>query len=184
GGGIFKYPGTQGIVTLANTILAGNRAIAGDAPAGGPDCGSDAGRMQSAGYNLIGNGADCNFAPVATDRVGTPAAPIDPRLGPLADNGGPTETHALAAGSPAIDAAGRAEPTAALSLAGIRPAHAGNAGTVTALLYGSGFATGAVAELRREGLAAIVGRPAEVGARGAVITAAFDLAGRPAGAWD
>ncbi len=223
GGGIFKYPGTQGIVTLANTILAGNRAIAGDAPAGGPDCGSDAGRMQSAGYNLIGNGADCNFAPVATDRVGTPAAPIDPRLGPLADNGGPTETHALAAGSPAIDAANPAapgsggnacpatdqrgihrledgngdgiarcdigafelaEPTAALSLAGIRPAHAGNAGTVTALLYGSGFATGAVAELRREGLAALVGRPAEVGARGAVITAAFDLAGRPAGAWD
>ena len=30
--------------------------------------------------------------------------PIDPKLGPLADNGGPTLTHALLAGSPAIDA--------------------------------------------------------------------------------
>jgi hypothetical protein len=28
--------------------------------------------------------------------------PIDPKLGPLADNGGPTQTHALLAGSPAI----------------------------------------------------------------------------------
>lgn len=28
----------------------------------------------------------------------------DPQLGPLADNGGPTQTHALPAGSPAIDA--------------------------------------------------------------------------------
>ena len=29
---------------------------------------------------------------------------VDPQLGPLADNGGPTETHALLPGSPAIDA--------------------------------------------------------------------------------
>jgi CSLREA domain-containing protein len=223
GGGIFKYPGTQGIVTLANTILAGNRAIAGGAPAGGPDCASDAGRMRSAGYNLIGNGAGCNFARAATDRVGTPAAPIDPLLGPLADNGGPTQTHALLAGSPAIDAANPAAPgsggdacpatdqrgthrledgngdgiarcdigafelaapAAALSLAGIRPAHAGNAGTATTLVYGSGFAAGATVELRRENLPAIVGQPAQVGARGAIITAVFDLAGRPAGAWN
>jgi hypothetical protein len=28
---------------------------------------------------------------------------LDPRLGPLADNGGPTQTHALLAGSPALD---------------------------------------------------------------------------------
>jgi hypothetical protein len=35
--------------------------------------------------------------------VGTADDPIDPRLGPLAFNGGPTRTHALLAGSPAID---------------------------------------------------------------------------------
>ena len=37
------------------------------------------------------------------DIVGTFAAPIDPRLGPLAKNGGPTRTHALLPDSPAID---------------------------------------------------------------------------------
>ena len=43
--------------------------------------------------------------------IGTAAAPIDPLLGPLADNGGPTLpdgskmlTHALLPGSPAINA--------------------------------------------------------------------------------
>src|SRR5262249_37581050 len=36
--------------------------------------------------------------------VGTASAPIDPLLGPLQDNGGPTFTHALLPGSPAIDA--------------------------------------------------------------------------------
>ncbi|HZP40998.1 MAG TPA: choice-of-anchor Q domain-containing protein, partial [Candidatus Binatia bacterium] len=166
---------------------------------------------------------DCNFAQTATDLVGTAAAPIDPMLGPLAANGGPTATHALLTGSPAIDAANPAapgsggdacpatdqrgiqrlqdgngdgiprcdigafelaEPTPGLSLAGIRPAHAGNVGTATALVYGSGFATGATVELRRDGLPAIVGQPAQVGARGTIITAVFDLAGRPAGAWE
>ena len=36
--------------------------------------------------------------------IGGADAPIDPRLGPLQDNGGPTPTHALLLGSPAIDA--------------------------------------------------------------------------------
>jgi hypothetical protein len=41
---------------------------------------------------------------VSGDKVGTAASPIDPKLGPLADNGGPTKTNALLAGSPALDA--------------------------------------------------------------------------------
>ena len=40
--------------------------------------------------------------------VGTAAAPIDPLLGPLADNGGPTQTLAVLAGSPALDAGNNA----------------------------------------------------------------------------
>jgi len=36
--------------------------------------------------------------------VGTAANPIDPKLGPLQNNGGKTETHNLLTGSPAIDA--------------------------------------------------------------------------------
>jgi hypothetical protein len=37
------------------------------------------------------------------DQIGTPAAMVDPLLGPLQDNGGPTFTRALRTGSPAID---------------------------------------------------------------------------------
>jgi len=36
--------------------------------------------------------------------IGSAANPIDPLLGPLADNGGPTKTHALLVGSVALDA--------------------------------------------------------------------------------
>jgi hypothetical protein len=37
------------------------------------------------------------------DMTGTLAAPLDPKLGPLQNNGGPTWTRALLIGSPAID---------------------------------------------------------------------------------
>src|SRR5205807_1762663 len=37
------------------------------------------------------------------DQVGTTASKIDPLLGPLQDNGGPTDTVALLDGSPALD---------------------------------------------------------------------------------
>ena len=38
------------------------------------------------------------------NQVGTGGSPIDALLGPLADNGGPTQTHALRVDSPALDA--------------------------------------------------------------------------------
>jgi hypothetical protein len=40
---------------------------------------------------------------VKADRVGSIASPINPKLGLLQMNGGPTPTHALLPGSPAID---------------------------------------------------------------------------------
>ena len=40
---------------------------------------------------------------VSGNLVGTTAIPLDPLLGPLQDNGGPTQTHALLFGSPARD---------------------------------------------------------------------------------
>src|SRR5260370_19849276 len=43
--------------------------------------------------------------------VGSAGNPIDPLLGPLDDNGGPTLTHALMPGSPAIDAGNNAYAT-------------------------------------------------------------------------
>ncbi len=91
GGGIdntsgpFNAPAT---LILANTIIAGNTAPAG------PDV---SGSVTSLGSNLIGNSSGgSGFA--ATDLVN-----VSPLLGPLQNNGGPTETMALLPGSPAID---------------------------------------------------------------------------------
>jgi CSLREA domain-containing protein len=100
GGGLF---GTGLGLSLRNTILAGNSS-----GSHGPDCSvMDA---HSDGYNLIGNNADCMFLAAAGDKIGTSASPIHPHLGPLQDNGGPTFTHALMAGSPAIDAGNPVTP--------------------------------------------------------------------------
>ncbi|MEA2348037.1 MAG: fibronectin-binding autotransporter adhesin [Thermoleophilaceae bacterium] len=86
----------------ANTILAGNTG-------GAPDC--TGAPIQSQGYNLIGNDTGCTFANSAGDQVGTAGGVIDPKLGPLAENGGGTPTHILLARSPALEA-GSPLPTA------------------------------------------------------------------------
>ncbi len=86
GGGIDLVGAT---LTLANTIVAGNSAPTG------PDVD---GTVASLGYNLIGNSSGgSGFA--ASDLLG-----VSPLLGPLQNNGGPTQTMALLPGSPAIDA--------------------------------------------------------------------------------
>ncbi len=58
----------------------------------------------SAGHNLDTDGTSGFANGVNGDLAGTLAAPLDARLGPLAFNGGPTRTHALLHGSPAVDA--------------------------------------------------------------------------------
>jgi hypothetical protein len=55
--------------------------------------------FMSLGHNLIGSGSAIGEFIELGDQTGV----TDPLLGPLADNGGPTMTHALLAGSPAID---------------------------------------------------------------------------------
>ncbi|HSH82257.1 MAG TPA: right-handed parallel beta-helix repeat-containing protein, partial [Herpetosiphonaceae bacterium] len=89
GGGLVNRVGT---VTMSNTILAGNSA---EDPATA-DC---AGTFTSGGYNLVGVTTGCT---ITGDTTGNRAG-VDPKLGPLQDNGGPTWTHALLAGSPALD---------------------------------------------------------------------------------
>ncbi len=79
---------------LAHTIVAGNSS---DAPF---DCG---GVIISLGHNLVGAGAGCS-SDGPGDLTVTPATVFMTVLGPLQDNGGPTETHALLPGSLAIDA--------------------------------------------------------------------------------
>ncbi|MBN1993561.1 MAG: hypothetical protein JW953_12750 [Anaerolineae bacterium] len=81
--------------TLKNSLVAGNSATM--LPANCTSQPTSAPNMfVSQGYNLE-NGNTCNLTQ-ASDLINT-----DPLLGPLADNGGPTQTHALPPGSPAID---------------------------------------------------------------------------------
>ncbi len=52
----------------------------------------------------LSDGASLTGFTAPGDLTGSQASPLDPKLGPLADNGGPTLTMALLPGSPAIDA--------------------------------------------------------------------------------
>lgn len=102
GGGIFKDPSP---IQVQNSIVAGNFDTPGNAGGGimNPDC---SGTFTTHGYNLIGRNDGCSgfVDGVNGDQVGTGANPIDPQLNVLADHGGPTLTHALLPGSPAINA--------------------------------------------------------------------------------
>ncbi len=95
GGGLDPEDGT---VTLLNSIIAGNAAVNGP----GPDID---GPVASASHSLIGNGVPTGLVNgVNGNLVGSTGHTIDPRLGPLQNNGGLTPTLALLPGSPAIDA--------------------------------------------------------------------------------
>jgi CSLREA domain-containing protein len=80
-----------GSATLKNTIVA-------NSPSGG-NC---SGTVTNGGYNLDSDGS-CGFGTTNHSLSGTTDNPLNPQLGSLANNGGPTLTHALLAGSPAID---------------------------------------------------------------------------------
>ena len=83
---------THGTATLTNNIFANSS---------GPDC---AIRVEITGLTSTGNLIENNN--VEFGGCGTPLSSDDPNLGPLQDNGGPTLTMALNAGSQAIDALG------------------------------------------------------------------------------
>jgi hypothetical protein len=112
GGGIYNsFPGELSIFhsTIAFNSAVGGGGIAGEIQemrntivayntadwAGGDDLTSN---ILNSGHNLIGKSAGgSGYAP-------TDILDVDPLLGPLQDNGGPTLTMALLSGSPAIDA--------------------------------------------------------------------------------
>ncbi len=101
-------------LTMADTIVASNNV---SHPGVTPDCrtAGSSGPLQDGGHNLIGIDATiadfgCGFVNgFAGDLVGTATSAIDPVLGALGHNGGPTETLALLSGSPAIGAGGAAD---------------------------------------------------------------------------
>ena len=124
GGGVYNRGG--GTLTLTNSTVSGNSAgsqgsgvdnfstlilnetlISGNAaPSGGPEVFNRRQNDVTADhFNLFGSGGDAGvagFTPGDTDLVSSVARTVilDPTL---RDNGGPTKTHALVAGSPAID---------------------------------------------------------------------------------
>ena len=85
---------------LARDLTLSGFCAALTSAAAGPDC---VGSFTSLGYNLIGKTNDSSGFGVSQDQAGSIAAPLNPRLGPLADNGGLTLTHVLLTGSPAVD---------------------------------------------------------------------------------
>jgi hypothetical protein len=98
-GGVFNAVTTPS-VALNHTIVAGNRR--------GPLSGffelNDLAGAFSSTYSLIGVEAGGTITDNGGSQIGTAAEPIDPLLAPLADNGGPTQTHALLEGSTALNA--------------------------------------------------------------------------------
>jgi hypothetical protein len=119
GGGIVNNNGLIGgsgaTLTVSNSTLSGNSAISGggiwngfgltltigstilNAGASGQNIFNEVGTVISLGYNLSSDDAS-TLLNQSTDQNST-----DPKLGPLRDNGGPTFTHGLFTGSPAID---------------------------------------------------------------------------------
>ena len=94
GGGIDNGFGVS--VSLANTIVAGNIISTSGS---GPDYRGNV--SSDLGYNLIGNTAGSSGFSTANHDV----LNVSPDLGPLQNNGGPTETMAIPMGSPAMGAA-------------------------------------------------------------------------------
>jgi len=93
------FTAANATLNITNTIVAENRDLDGNP---GTGCflapfGSGVVTLVSGGNNVF---TDTTCAPVVSDQIVATAA-----VGPLAANGGPTLTHALMSGSPALDAA-------------------------------------------------------------------------------
>ena len=108
GGGIFRraddsgaFPGTDDL-NLSSTIVSGNLAASGPDLSDNVVPGATIAGTFSAGFSLIGDTAgnvSLVSSPSNSNLLG-----VDPQLGPLAINGGPTRTALPALSSPAIDA--------------------------------------------------------------------------------
>jgi chitodextrinase len=94
GANILNYTGFT--LTISMSIVANGQG-------GGSNCGGGQ-PVTDAGYN-IDTGASCGFSAASHSMSNT-----NPQLGPLGNNGGPTQTMALPSGSPAVDAIPAATP--------------------------------------------------------------------------
>lgn len=101
GGGIVN----QGTAHIQNTLIADNDLQVEYTEA--PDC---AGEFISGDYNLVGNDQGCTILSLPHDQIGSSNLPVNPKLHPLGNYGGPTQTHALQMGSPVLDTGNPAIP--------------------------------------------------------------------------
>jgi len=132
GAGINVFNSGRVSMTIVNTLLTGNLAGAeeGSREANCGCTGSQSGcvdgmnrKIETLGYNLSDD-TSCNL-----DEMGDLDDIEDPGIGPLEDNGGPTLTHALLDGSPAIDAGDNDECPNNDQRGSIRPADGNEDGT-------------------------------------------------------
>jgi len=113
--------------SLSRSILAGNLSTSPSRSPGHPDCPLYLTPGPNS-FNVFGvNNDDCYPGP--TDLAGTPAAPLDPRLTPLGDHGGPVPTHLPLPDSPAVDLIPPARCTPADQRGRPRPADGDGDGT-------------------------------------------------------
>jgi hypothetical protein len=112
GGGIYQSSAQPaGTVTLLDSLVAGNAGR-------GCEAASPALLAAWGGHHNLDDDGTCGFSAVG-DRPG-----VNPLLGPLANNGGPTDTRALSVGSPAINAGDGASCASADQRGFARPAGA------------------------------------------------------------
>jgi filamentous hemagglutinin family protein len=100
GGGIYRT--NRGTFAISNSIIAGNFDLGGLTPDLGSNVAGEG--FANSGNNLIGANDGFTVTFPTSTLVGTIANPIAPKLAPLGNYGGPTQTHALLPGSVAIDA--------------------------------------------------------------------------------
>lgn len=94
GGAFFNQSYSNGSrISIRNTLLGAHTDRGGQAPV----C---FGKITSFGYNLVRDTKGCTLEGDTTGNL----LNVDPKLGSLQNNGGPTKTQALNSGSPAIDA--------------------------------------------------------------------------------
>lgn len=101
GGGVGSFGAGNARTEVRSSIIAGNPG--GDVAV----IGGTTNTFQTSGANLIGSGNSFGSEQHALDAfssaLGDQTNVADAMLGPLADNGGQTKTHALLPGSPAVD---------------------------------------------------------------------------------
>jgi hypothetical protein len=113
GGGIRR---TAGTLSVGNSILANNPSLLNSS-----DC---SGSIVSLDYNLVKN-SGCTFSGATMHHL----TGVDPKLGSLQWNGGPTRTHAPMPGSPVLDAVPSASCGSSSDQRGMsRPQDSDNAG--------------------------------------------------------